>query len=115
MNRVLYKRLRNVAARRATITYQEVGDLIGLDMANPAHRNEIAAILGEISSYEHQHGRPLLSAVVVLAETGWPGQGFFDLARACGRMRAGEDNVSFFARELKAVYEACPRPRGERK
>lgn len=109
MNRVVYKKLCEVAARRATVTYQEVANLVGLDMANPAHRNEIAELLGVVSSYEHKHGRPLLSVVVVLADSGWPGQGFFDLGKACRRMRADEDNLAFFARELRAVHDQwCP-------
>lgn len=117
MNARIYKKLCGVAARRGTVPYQEVGDLVQLDMANPAHRNELAALLGDVSAHEHGLGRPLLSAVVVLAESGWPGQGFFDLARECGRMRADQDNLAFFALELRAVHDhwCPPRPAALRK
>ncbi|MFD5200224.1 hypothetical protein ACFWM7_08695 [Streptomyces sp. NPDC058375] len=40
--------------------------------------------LGHISVYEHQHGRPLLSALVVRKATGRPGDGFADLAAQLG-------------------------------
>ncbi|MEV6686897.1 hypothetical protein AB0N28_16380 [Streptomyces sp. NPDC051130] len=40
--------------------------------------------LGHISVYEHQHGRPLLSALVVAKATGRPGDGFVELASQLG-------------------------------
>ncbi|MFG3263422.1 hypothetical protein [Streptomyces bobili] len=46
--------------------------------------------LGHISVYEHQHGRPLLSALVIRKATGRPGTGFADLASQLG-FEAAED------------------------
>ncbi|MFD4973756.1 hypothetical protein [Streptomyces sp. NPDC058424] len=46
--------------------------------------------LGHISVYEHQHGRPLLSALVIRKATGRPGAGFADLASQLG-FEAAED------------------------
>ena len=47
---------------------------------NPAHRAEIGRILGEISTHEHQAGRPLLSAVV-LSTNMEEGDGFYKLCQ----------------------------------
>ncbi|MET9768568.1 hypothetical protein [Streptomyces sp. NPDC006415] len=46
--------------------------------------------LGHISVYEHQHGRPLLSALVISKATRRPGDGFVDLATQLG-FEAAED------------------------
>ncbi len=105
MDRELRKKLCLVAARRRTITYGEVALPLGLDMGWPPDRDKIAEMLGEISAHEHAKGRPLVSAVVVLAESGWPGGGFFDLARSTGRMAPHEDRVAYFARELRTVHD----------
>jgi hypothetical protein len=61
----IYDKLKLVARAGTTTTYGEIAPLADLDMANPAHRNEIRRILGEISTCEHQLGHPMLSAVVV--------------------------------------------------
>ncbi|WP_225634631.1 hypothetical protein [Streptomyces solaniscabiei] len=47
--------------------------------------------LGHISVYEHQHGRPLLSALVIRKATGRPGSGFADLASQLGFEHVEED------------------------
>jgi len=77
----IYNELKRVAQRQDVTTYGRIAPLAGLDMGNPDHRNEIAIILGEISRHEHEHSRPLLSAVVILEGDSLPGKGFFTLAR----------------------------------
>jgi hypothetical protein len=58
-------------------------------MDNVAHREEMRQILWKISTYEHQQGRPMLTAVVVLKQQNIPGHGFFELARNLGRLSPG--------------------------
>jgi hypothetical protein len=92
MNRDFRNALIRVARNKNVITYSEVGKITELNMENPAHRNELAEILGEISWHEHDNDNPLLSAVVVHAgDNKMPGKGFFDLAREAGRQRPGLD------------------------
>ena len=45
------------------------------------HGSPLAAMLGQINVIEHDAGRPLLSAAVLLKETGKPGTGFWSIAR----------------------------------
>ena len=98
--------LAKAAARNATtIPYSFVASVIGLDMDNPVHRNELAAILDEVSRTEHTRGRPMLSAVVVHTDDLRPGQGFFTLAEDLGEFD-GTDEETFFLAELKRVHEA---------
>lgn len=108
MHQAIYEELKKVARAGGTTTYGEIAPLASLDMSRADHRNQIADILGEISSYEHSQGRPMLSVVVVHSEhgedAGMPGKGFFELARQIGVQR-NEDNVTFFARELERVHD----------
>lgn len=117
MHQAIYDRLAQVARAQGMITYSQVAPLAGLDMGNPAHRNELGRILGEISTYEHEQGRPMLSAVVIQQESGMPGQGFFTLAQELGIYGGGDDR-GFFSRELSRVHaqwaQAEPASAGDR-
>ncbi|RJP35100.1 MAG: hypothetical protein C4547_09895 [Phycisphaerales bacterium] len=108
MHEAIYARLIATAragGARGTVTYGEIAPLADLDMGRPDHRARIGEILDEISAHEHDHGRPLLSAVVVHAgpDGGMPGRGFFDMAKRVGAQRTNEDDVAFFAQELTRV------------
>ena len=104
MNEEIFEELRRVAKGESYTTYAKIAPLAGLDMASQADRNRIADILGEISTHEHKSGNPLLSAVVLLADEGKPGQGFFTLARELGLYQGGDD-LKFWLDEIKRVHE----------
>ncbi len=108
INQQIYERLKEVAINGKLITYGEIAPLVNLNMENPDDRNKMAQILGDISTHEHEQGRPMLSAVVVLAEIGYPGDGFYALARELGLHHGKKEfeNLDFFVQELKRVY-AC--------
>jgi hypothetical protein len=93
-----------------TLSYRE----LGLDaeahgykahypMTTPPFRG-LGEALGAISRYEHDHGRPLISALVVREADGLPGPGFFELARQLGR-NVGGDERAFFELERAAVLD----------
>lgn len=104
MTRGIYERLKEVARAGETITYSEIAPMADLDMSSQADRTEIGRILGAISTREHEDGRPLLSAVVVLSNIGYPGKGFFTLAQELG-IYDGSDDLAFFVQELARVHE----------
>lgn len=89
----------DVAKASATTTYGEVGKLIDL-----IPRSVGLAILEPISRYEQRDGRPMLTALVVNAETRIPGITFFDLAREYGRL-TNQSEVEFWHEECTRVYE----------
>lgn len=95
------------AKGEGTITYEEVGKLANLSLANPDHRNKLADILDEINREEHGKGGPLLSVVVVKKDGKRPGRGFFVLAQDLKRQAPDVDDETFFVSELKNVYEYC--------
>lgn len=106
LHRPVYEELKRVARRQEITTYSAIAPLAGLDMDSPADRDEIRKILGKISTYEHQHGRPMLTAIVVHKHDNIPGPGFFELARQLGRLRDGDDELVFFCHEVARVHAA---------
>ena len=88
IHRVLSARAREADAakpREACLTYKELGLLIDPDgfntgMSRPPFRTLFPA-LGRVSRYEVEHGRPMLSALVVSQDSRVPGPGFVELAR----------------------------------
>ena len=99
----IYAELQRVARAGRTTTYRTLAALTGLDLDRPADRDTLAGTLRAISTAEHQHGRPLLSAVVVLGGRYLPGRGFFALARELGR-HTGDDDAAFHRQELAQVH-----------
>lgn len=104
LNAPIYEELKRIASRQETTTYSAIAPLARLDMENPAHRNEMRQLLGKISTYEHQQGRPLRTAIVVYKQENHPGPGFYDLARHLGLLRSGQDEVAFFCKEVARVH-----------
>jgi hypothetical protein len=106
IHQAIYDCLKDVARKGNLITYHEIAPLARLNMENPGDRNKIAEILGEISTFEHENGRPMLSAIVVLAGIGYPGEGFYTLARQLGTYHghADLDEMEFFVKETKRVF-----------
>jgi len=94
------------AARyRGMTTYQAVADIMGLPLRGSYMGAEVGHMLGEISQDELDHGRPMLSAIVVGAR-GSPGPGFFNLAREVGKLQddSKEGEQRFWEEEKEAVY-----------
>jgi len=108
MHEVIHEKLKEAARAKPErlLYYSDIAPLSGLDMAFQEDRNKMAEILGDISTYEHDRGRPLLSAVVVhRGDPQLPGDGFFKLAMSLKLIRPGQDRAMFWAEELKKVYE----------
>jgi hypothetical protein len=100
------QRLIEVAGRGDVTTYKPVADLLGVpNGVRLDHCRELIQALDDISSHEHEHGRPLLSVVVIGQETNRPGNGFFTMARRNGVLAAGQDEDAFFRDELQRTHD----------
>ena len=99
----VYAELKRIAQASDVTNYTSIGRMIDLDMGNPADRNRIAKVLDDINHYEHQRGRPMLSAVVVRKDINMPGRGFFECARQLGK-QWGSNDLVFWAHELTKVH-----------
>lgn len=107
---VLMRRVRRSggATIRALIPYGE----LDADLADDRRegdpelkwpRQAFHEALGHVSMYEAEHGRPLLTAVVVAQETGLPADGFWRLARHLGFEFT--DNRLFWRDEVSAILD----------
>jgi hypothetical protein len=110
MNQLLHDRLAEVAARQETTNYAALELLLELDMRNPDDRRKIGELLGEVSRYEREHGRPLLSSVVWHKDGSTPGHGFYKLGLELGMVGAGEDELAFAIRQLRETWAARSSP-----
>jgi hypothetical protein len=102
-DQLVYNRLIEVACEGKVIPVCEVSGLLNLDLDCPQGWADINLILNDISCQENAAGRPLLSAVAVLPDIGFPAMGFFRLARELGVNRCCDER-SFFYAELKRVH-----------
>jgi hypothetical protein len=103
VERAVYDELVAIAREGRTETYREIGRLVGLSMANPRHREVLGGVLDAIDRREHAAGRPQLAAVVVRKREGFPGRGFFTIARELG-LHAGADDLAYWRAELARVH-----------
>jgi|GEM_PF-81648 len=101
----VYDILRQVAHQGGYIAYSELGDKLKLNMGNAYERYGLAFLLGEISKFEHRHGHPLLSVIVVhKRDPLMPGTGFFELAQSVNCFD-GNDQDRFFYDELNRAHD----------
>lgn len=103
MKQNVYEELKRIAHAKNVTNYTAIGQMIGLDMENPANRNKISEVLDGINHYEHRRKRPMLSAVVIRQDINMPGQGFFECARQLRKYEGGNKSV-FWAHELTEVH-----------
>lgn len=106
-HKVFCRLIQQAAADGPPILYRDVAGIMGLPAMGQHMGAETGHILGEISEDEHNQQRPMLSALVVRADTDIPGDGFFALARQLGRLAENatqEEQEQFWQKELRRVY-----------
>jgi len=108
MRNDIYHKLQEVAKAKGLIGYDELNTELelGLDLSLPSDRNLLEQWLGEISEYEVEKGRHMLSSLVVHKQGdffGNPGKGYFEFAKDLG-VYTGEDDVRFWAKEVKWLH-----------
>jgi hypothetical protein len=108
---LVFAELVTAARYRGLTTYQAVADLLGIRKPGGHMAMETGSVIGEISEDEVALGRPMLSALVVQAESHRPGPGFYSWARQLGRLQSDrpEDELPFWEQERQAVYETWKR------
>ena len=95
---LLIRRASEVPYEEIVIPYGELGERIGLHPLSEWFHLKIGHIVGACSINEYQHGRPLISALVVNGDTYQPGKGFWGLPGIPPNLRkagAIEDVTSF--------------------
>jgi hypothetical protein len=84
--------------------YARLAKTFKLRYRTDAERKYLDDMLGDISRQEHEHGRAMLSVVVVNDEFKL-GPEFFVLARELKRQKPGEGDEEFIARERAELFE----------
>lgn len=110
MNEIVRNKLIETARRKTTITYQQLSDSckLGLIMSESEFaRAEIGRILGEISRFEHEAGRPLLSSLVISKGDNYQGDGFYKLCEELGfgPWKKLRDDIAFEMGQMNAAME----------
>jgi hypothetical protein len=108
-------RLIEVAKQGAKIPYKQLMDDFGLPRGgHPGAKNRVGDLVGNISNFEYENGRPLISSIVVRKANGYPGGGFFGLNGIPERLKRIEgeyknplssDDKKFAAEEQKRVWD----------
>lgn len=104
--KALRRELTDVARRRATVSYRDLADRLGLP--GPGRIRALAGLLERSMREDAAAGRPFLAVVVVSRETGMPRRGFFETASALSRFRddpAGPGARAFFETEYRALRD----------
>jgi hypothetical protein len=114
IQRVLVDHVRSAQGKpeKALITYGELGALLA-----PIRRDGDPAVvwpfhgffeaIGHVSMYEVEHGRAMLSAIVVNTDTRMPGEGFSKLARHLGFDVV--DDREFWEQEVEEILDLWSR------
>lgn len=114
MNNEIRKLLIDKAIKGRPIYYGEIMKMLGLQLGNQEDHNELSEILGEISAYENEHKRPLLSSIATyspetMRQKGGEthGNGFYEVAEYLGkgkRQKLKKDNYAIQEMEACKKY-----------
>ncbi|PRY12626.1 hypothetical protein [Kineococcus rhizosphaerae] len=103
--------LTELARQRSSIDYSTFNDRVcdgALDLTNASHRNELAALLGDISRQSAREHDVMLTALVHLKGHRMDvGTGFYSLAQELGRLPVGanaELRSIRLGHEIEKVY-----------
>jgi hypothetical protein len=108
VNPVVYDKLVEVAKARRTITFRELGQIADMRFDSEDDTKMLGLVLDNIGDQEIAAGRPLLPVVVVSESNNMPGAGLFKYARRKKLLKG--DDLTFFATELRRVYDFWARP-----
>lgn len=110
MNARVRNLLIETARKKQVIHYQELCNACELDLnmrQNPHDRKIIGNILGDISEFEHENNRPLLSSLV-LSKSMEEGDGFYKLCEYLGitsNWKRLKQDGSFAVMEMNRCFD----------
>jgi len=96
--------LAEVAAARSTVTYGEVAHRV-FDGRVSARSGALMDLLGEVDSEAEKSRGVMIASLVVRADSGMPGEGYFIFAQE-ELGRAITDRVAFWQAEVQRVWDA---------
>ena len=104
MNQEIRKFLIDQCIKGQPIFYEVIARKLNLNLEDISDRNIMSRVLEEISTFEYENGRPLISAIVIYKLSNDQGKGFFTLCEVLGIGTAKQLNKSFYG---FTAIEAC--------
>lgn len=101
--------LDDAAGRRATVTYGEAART-AFGGRFSARSSALMALLGEVDERALRERGVMVAALVVRADSGRPGEGFFHFAEAT-EGRSVRDREAYWREQAEAVWDAAERAR----
>ena len=96
--------LQHVARSRSTVTYAEAAN-VAFEGRFSARSGALMDLLGDVDEEEERALGVMIASLVVRADTGMPGEGYFSFARDVLH-RDISDREAFWRTEVEAVYAA---------
>lgn len=103
--RELSELLAETAAARSTVTYGEVARR-AMGGRVSARSAALMDLLGEVDAQTEAERGIMIASLVVRADTGMPGEGYFHFAAEELGREAREDPRAFWCREVERVWDA---------
>jgi hypothetical protein len=103
VNAVVYDKLVQVAKARRTISFGDLAQVADMMLDNRDDTKMLGLVLDNIADQEVRQGRPLLPVIVVSETNNMPGARLFKYAKR--KKLQQTDDVTFFAAELRRVYD----------
>ncbi len=101
MDKEIRKLLIERAKLKAPVAYGVIMQQLELNNSIPEHRNQLSYELAEISRFEHENGRPMLSAMAMHEGLKSFGNGFYALAEELNYGKASELERQEFGAEMQ--------------
>jgi len=96
MNQEIRKFLIDQCVLGQPIYYEDVAEKINLNLALDKDRQVLSKTLGEISAYEYENGRPLISSIAIYKTANDHGNGFYNLCEELGIGKSSKLKKEFF-------------------
>lgn len=96
MNVKVRKFLIDQCVKGVPIFYEAIGKMLNLNFDNPADRLVLIDTLSEISTFEYEQGRPLISAIAIYKQSNDHGQGFYKLCEVLNIGKASDLRDQYF-------------------
>lgn len=109
MEERLYYELVYLAQEKYVSTYSDIGNSLGLSMADEKEREQLADLLTVIARSEDNKNHPMLTALVIRSGANEiASDGFFELAYEFGLYSGSANEVDrkkFWESQIEAVYD----------
>lgn len=90
MNQKIRKFLIDQCVKGEPIYYEEIGQMLDLDLSIESQRQKLSKTLVEISTFEHENERPLISSIAIYKQKNDHGYGFYNLCEELGLGKASK-------------------------